>query len=170
MVWDSMIITKILLTLPSNLNHFACAWESLSEEQRTLANLTSRLTIEEARTNSQEKPTESALAAKARQGQYNKGDRFRQRRRPGECYKCGKKGHCSRECRSKEVKLDKEEDENKRRKSKPEQSEALIGAEDKQDEESEEKWYLDTGASAHMTSNKDWLSNYVEFKKPKHLQ
>lgn len=50
MVSDSMIITKILLTLPSNLNHFASAWESLSEEQRTLANLTSRLTIEEART------------------------------------------------------------------------------------------------------------------------
>lgn len=50
-VSDSIKITKILLILLPNLNHFANAWESLSEKQKTLANLMSRLTLKKARTN-----------------------------------------------------------------------------------------------------------------------
>ncbi|XP_017885054.1 uncharacterized protein LOC108627947 [Ceratina calcarata] len=48
-VSDSMIMTKILMTLPSSLKHFRTAWESTGEEQRTLTNLISRLSMEEIR-------------------------------------------------------------------------------------------------------------------------
>lgn len=37
---DSMIVTKILMTLPANYSHFVMAWDSTSREQRTLSNLT----------------------------------------------------------------------------------------------------------------------------------
>lgn len=39
---DSMIITKILMTLPASYSHFISAWESASGGERTLENLTSR--------------------------------------------------------------------------------------------------------------------------------
>lgn len=39
---DTMVITKVLTTLPSELNHFHSAWESTSEVDQTIDNLTSR--------------------------------------------------------------------------------------------------------------------------------
>lgn len=51
---DSMIVTKVPMTLPTQYQHFVTAWESASEDQRTLTNLTSRLTMEEKRINLQQ--------------------------------------------------------------------------------------------------------------------
>jgi len=44
---DSMIITKVLMTLPSSYKHFISAWDSTRSDDRILANLVFRLTIEE---------------------------------------------------------------------------------------------------------------------------
>lgn len=46
---NSMLITKILMTLPMELNHFLSAWEETSSDEQTLDNLTSRLVNEELR-------------------------------------------------------------------------------------------------------------------------
>lgn len=46
---DSMLMTKILMTLPENLSHFQSAWESTAADQQTIENLTNRLMVEEAR-------------------------------------------------------------------------------------------------------------------------
>lgn len=47
---DSMVVSKMLMTLPTEFNHFYSAWwESTSADQRTLSNLTSRLVMEERR-------------------------------------------------------------------------------------------------------------------------
>lgn len=46
---DSMIVTKILMTLPANFSHFYTAWESTAHADQTLTNLTSRLMMEVAR-------------------------------------------------------------------------------------------------------------------------
>ena len=46
---DSMLITKILMTLPENYKHFYSAWDSIPTENKTLSNLTSRLMVEETR-------------------------------------------------------------------------------------------------------------------------
>lgn len=52
---DSMIITKILMTLPAAYNHFVTAWESTAQTDRTLSNLVERLLAEETRHSTQEK-------------------------------------------------------------------------------------------------------------------
>ncbi|GLV43821.1 unc-13-4A [Carabus blaptoides fortunei] len=58
---DSMLVTKLLMTLPSPFNHFLSAWESTPREQQTLANLTTRLMMEEKRWNLQEKSEGNAF-------------------------------------------------------------------------------------------------------------
>lgn len=51
-ILNSMIMTKILMTLPEKYNFFS-AWESTSDNERKLPNLMSRLTIEETQFQSQ---------------------------------------------------------------------------------------------------------------------
>lgn len=46
---NSMIITKVLMTLPDDLKHFQSAWESTAADKQTIENLTNRLMIEESR-------------------------------------------------------------------------------------------------------------------------
>lgn len=46
---DSMLNTKILMTLPENLMHFQTAWESTAVAEQTIENLTNRLMMEEVR-------------------------------------------------------------------------------------------------------------------------
>lgn len=46
---DSMIITKVLMTLPEHYSLFYSAWESTARDAQTIDNLTSRLVMEEAR-------------------------------------------------------------------------------------------------------------------------
>ncbi|KAL4143657.1 hypothetical protein QTP88_005968 [Uroleucon formosanum] len=48
-VMDNMVMTKILMTLPNEYNHFYSAWDSISAERKTVNNLTSCLLIEESR-------------------------------------------------------------------------------------------------------------------------
>lgn len=44
---DSMVITKILMSLPVEYNHFNSTWESTSTGESTMSNLRARLTAEE---------------------------------------------------------------------------------------------------------------------------
>lgn len=46
---DSMVVTKILNSLPSSFSHFHSAWDSTEEAKKTLDNLRTRLIIEEKR-------------------------------------------------------------------------------------------------------------------------
>lgn len=61
---ESMTITKILMTLPPSYQHFVTAWESTSQEQRTLSNLTARLTMEELRTGANENKENQAFSTR----------------------------------------------------------------------------------------------------------
>lgn len=46
---EQMVISKIILSLPSEYRHFSSAWESTSKDERTLDNLRTRLMTEESR-------------------------------------------------------------------------------------------------------------------------
>ncbi|XP_060857196.1 uncharacterized protein LOC132934828 [Metopolophium dirhodum] len=46
---ESMLITKILMTLPDSYRHFYSAWDSMNSTNRTLEQLTTRLMVEETR-------------------------------------------------------------------------------------------------------------------------
>lgn len=151
---NSMLITKILMTLPPCFNHFHSAWESTPEAERTLENLRTRLMVEENRLFVQEKDigTSEALMAK-RAGKFENRPRKpdQNSRKPGKCYLCKKGFHWKRDCPE------------KRRKDKESKDETVSlmcmhDAAKKSDD-----WYLDTGATWHMTSKKEWLIDYEKF-------
>lgn len=62
---DSIIITKILMTLPTGYRHFVSAWESTPAGERTLENLKARLITEESRHTVREVKNDNALSSKA---------------------------------------------------------------------------------------------------------
>lgn len=114
---DSMMITKILMTLPSSYNHFRSAWDSAAVDQKTVENLTSRLIMEETRMLSQENTENSAFVAKNQNAQKfaNQDGKHAKARQNGRghntsgnsnvnkqsqdtCWNCGKAGHKKRNC------------------------------------------------------------------------
>lgn len=157
---DKMIITKILMSLPEPYKHFRSAWESVPTDKQTLDELTSRLLLEEERTNPLELGT-TALAAKRNP-----------QKRKLKCFICQKPGHFAKDCFQ-----NKEKNENKKctfckkighdvkacyfRKNKEQENRnatrndenknyetnAFIGT--VADEEAN-NWCMDTGASEHM--------------------
>ena len=67
---DSMLITKIIMTLPEDYKHFISAWESTSEDQKTIDNLTARLVMEQTRMNSKQSDWSVALLTKKMQKSF----------------------------------------------------------------------------------------------------
>jgi len=81
-ITDDMVISKILTTLPDAYKFFVSAWESVTKQDRTLSNFTARLLAEESRNNA-ENEEDQELKTEERK-----------------CFKCGKKGHLSRSCKT----------------------------------------------------------------------
>lgn len=143
---DTMLMTKILMTLPMNYSHFHSAWESTSEAERTIENLRTRLMVEENRVTMQEGGESEALIAKRTKN-------FKSKKLPGKCYNCGEGSHWRRDCPHK---------------GKARESSALVcfySISMKCDE-----WYLDSGATWHMTYEIRWLINAEMFNIPKNVK
>ena len=193
-VADSMIMTKILMTIPKHLNYFASAWESTSTDQRTLDNLISRLTMEESRISNQDDSENSALFASKRNfKKYNKQQNSRVNGNksfsPGmknnhsdnskNCWVCGKFGHKKSNCWHNKNKSENNNDHNSNNSSFSQKNEnhenryggkkALI-AEFILSAETERwrsnQWLLDSGASSHMCGNKAWFDNIEVLAQP----
>lgn len=177
---DSMIITKILMTLPVNYRYFVSAWESTPAAERTLVNLTSRLTIEESRNAAQDSSDSNALAARS----LNKHTRNKFSKKPaaasGKCFACNEQGHWARHCPNRES-ADNGHDQKYKSgdsgvsrpsgsgKPKPQGqgliSEALSTNHGEALKSSD--WVLDSGASDHMCNVKEWFTTYETLNEPK---
>lgn len=162
---EKMIITKIIMSLPDDYRHFSSAWESVTEKEQTLQNLTARLLIEEERIlkDDSEPQMTTALLAKGSfkrnsQNQYHKKEEvscfqcgkvghFKKDCRLRKCNYCGKTGHLYKDCRSRL---------NKNRDSEPR---AFITT-----ETTETGWIMDTGATDHMSYQKELFTEYTEVK------
>lgn len=166
---DTMVITKIVMTLPRQYQHFITAWESTSENDRTLANLINRLTMEEIRMNANDKQSNNAFYSKANTKNHGKSMHPNNKSyKPGKCHRCGREGHWKNECRSTNV----HHTPNNRyggNKNEP-KGEAFIGdvlaITANKGNENTNIWYLDSGASQHMSSKKSWFIEYEELLHP----
>lgn len=159
---DSMVITKVLMTLPEHYSHFYSAWESTAKAEQTLDNLTSRLVMEEARFKSHQacsgESGSNALMAKKYGHNYKRSqEKGRQQLKQGKCFVCKKSGHWKRDCPER---LMKGKPNSKRGDAFICETTAAeqIGKRD--------MWFLDSGASDHMTNRREWLINYTSFKTP----
>ncbi|XP_071646571.1 uncharacterized protein [Temnothorax longispinosus] len=162
---DSMIITKILMTLPAGYRHFVSAWESTSVEERTLENLKAKLITEESRHTSRKYKNGNALSSNAQQGKSRRGrgGEPRNTSKPGKFYVCGEPGHWARECSQRKG------DDEQRPKKDPKKDDSTsknklyskrlvcdaLSLEVTQNVKVAD-WILDSGASDHMTSRRNW--------------
>lgn len=153
---ESMIITKVLMTLPSSYKHFVSAWDSVQTQDRTLANLISRLTIEETRIDGHDKNENKAFAARK---QFSK-DNSKKSEKSGTCHYCHKPEHWIRDCR-------KRKSANAKRELGSDKGEALVGevlTAALRTQKGKDEWYMDSGATDHMSNNRSWFNTYNEFQ------
>lgn len=151
---DTMVITKILMTLPANYNHFHSAWESTPDDKKTLDHLRSRLMIEESRIETQSS-TDSGEAFMARQGKAKSNGRRANTKKIGKCFKCGISGHWKTNCPKLQSSGSK----------RGEDGDALM-CETQGSDDQANQWYLDSGASDHMCNRSEWFKSYTSFSTP----
>lgn len=157
---DSMVMTKILMTLPPNYNHFHSAWESTSEDKRTLDHLRARLMIEESRMATQNMPTVDvgeALVAKQTKSKFVQRNK---NRKPGKCFHCNESGHWKTNCPK--LRSSSSSSGHKIHGG----GEAFMSDASKSKIDEQCYWYVDSGATDHMCNNKNWFERYIKFKEP----
>jgi hypothetical protein len=174
---DSMLVTRVLSTLPSKYNHFHSAWDSTDSQKRTLENLTTRLLTEELRLQKQTEQTEEtsvALLSKLKLQQGNTKRKFQKSKKTSGCFTCGKMDHFRRDCPgcfscgSKEHlsnNCTKKNGSFKKEHGSKEQQQAFIGSAGI-DIGSYDNWLIDSGASDHMSSKRDWFCEFRQFVEP----
>lgn len=161
---DSMVITKILMVLPPSYSHFYSAWESTDIKQQTLSNLTSRLMMEEARVNSHEAPEMGgALFVNKFSGKPKKKSNTSSSTpaRSGKCFYCKQKGHWRSNCPQRKKTTGQNSNYHHA------EGDAFIS--DVQSGENayvDEDWFMDSGASHHMTHHREWFLEFAIFDKP----
>lgn len=179
----TMLITRILSTLPPSFGHFHSAWDSTDITKRTIENLSARLMTEELRMQKSKNMEESTVALfskmnvksvswkkqpsnageKPHTDGKGRGSSFmdgRQNSKPcyrKRCYKCGSTDHIVKYCNKKET-----------RKSNGESSDGSVHAFTGSTDQGGvgNHWLIDSGASEHMTSRREWFTAYRSFLEP----
>ncbi|XP_063832148.1 uncharacterized protein LOC135081358 [Ostrinia nubilalis] len=63
---EKMVVTKIIMSLPSSYKHFVSAWESVPESEQTISNLSARLLVEEESCKVEEEEVTAALVSNSK--------------------------------------------------------------------------------------------------------
>lgn len=180
-VSDGMVMTKILNALPEELCHFPSAWESTPENLQTIENLTSRLVMEEARVAMKHQSEANGFSEALMARKFRKKN-FKSNSKPGKCHVCNKTNHWKNECPNRKQKSMVNQkaitnSSNSRSSAdacmaigspkffgKPTAhltlSEAMVVSNGTRPDD----WFLDSGASDHMSYRKEWFADYVAFK------
>ena len=185
-VSNTMIMAKILSTLPAKYNAFVSAWESVATNDQTLDNLRERLLREESRMTTMDS-VDSALAAVTISKQRNndhryKGNNAEQRKKAITCNFCKKPGHIARFCFAKKRSKTANENlsNNGNNQSSHENSAnvsafivsgncndnvVVLEASNKENclrvADEEDFWMLDSGASRHISCRREWFQEFI---------
>ena len=176
---DEMIISKILTNLPSQYKHFISAWESATTQEKTLEKLIARLLNEEQRNSDDTQTDAVAFNTTEKRGYGNttqastnksKGSSNKEKK----CFACSKIGHFQAGCPNKEKEKPScsickknnhaEKDCYFRKKEERDKSRKGVTFLTTTDSTRENRWIVDSGATTHMTNNKDLFKNIQRSK------
>lgn len=149
------LISKIVSGLSPEFQHFRSVWMGTPEAQRTYTNLLPRLMVEESMLAPKTKEDPAAFKASANGAQEApRNNRKKKNKKDLECYHCHKLGHMKRECRT----LKREQESGVAKKNY-----AIVAT---SRNSSNNRWFYDSGASFHMTSNREWFVDYKPLADP----
>lgn len=152
---QSLLMNRILNTLPSTYLEFKNAWESVPKENRSISTLMERLRLHEQRlqdlgTN----PSTSSLPS---------DNALLSNKKKVKCSHCNKIGHNSKQC----FVLKKLKKRNKSNATIPQDDgDAFLSRLD----DSNSNWIVDSGSSHHVTSSANWFRSYTPFENPRALR
>nr|KYP74877.1 Retrovirus-related Pol polyprotein from transposon TNT 1-94 [Cajanus cajan] len=169
---ESVITAKILRSMTTQFNYVVCSIEESNNlDTMTIDELQSSLLVHEQRmtfSTAEEQVMQTVVDEKGGRGRGRGRGRgsFRGRGRGRqlfnkaevECFKCHKLGHFQYECPLWEKKAHYAETEDKEE----QEDELLLMALVECKEGKKGEWFLDSGCSNHMSSNKEWFSELDE--------
>lgn len=162
---QSMLLNRILNTLPTDYLEFKNAWESVPSNDRTIACLTERLRLHEQRLAEIKGKTDAensvAFVAKPSKSSSssNVPGQVRKKSKKVKCFACGRIGHLKKDCFSLKGKDSAKVEQNS--------SQAFMSVAETR---SKDDWLIDSGASHHISSKLDYFSSYEKFDSPKPLR
>lgn len=169
---DDMVITKLCDTLPPEYKHFRSAWDSVPTENQTMDNLTSRLVMEESRLKTDIGRSEAFLAKQRATGQKSSSQKSSKQKSSQKskakkqgCFHCGSNDHWKKDC--KEAKKSSKETKSTSSKDEKEPDSKVFFSNVNVCTSASDIWYSDSGATDHMSKNREWFRDFVEFSKPK---
>ena len=158
-------VATLLCSLPDSYSGLITALESRADDL-SLEFVTARLLHEEQKrkeSNESKDIGEKALLCQKSKNDKVKNTKFK---RKGKCHNCGLPGHWARECRK--PKQNQQSDNRNKR------EEASYGATVQNSslftDSKESAWYIDSGASSHMSYNKDIMVDFIPFKFPEKVK
>lgn len=196
-VSDPMIEGVILSALPPSFKTFVTVWKGRVDTERTVNNLMRNLTSEAEDMKLLNNREDKALVGNTHAPSGNKQGRFKKfdsryskntsgyskpanvngdQAKSGTCNYCKKPGHIMKDCFKLRNRRKMEESSNSRKKPNSfanqdshegtTQSEVAMAATESNLNSS---WLIDSGASRHMTSRREWFSEYKELEEPKSI-
>ena len=161
-------VATLLCSLPESYNSLITALESRADDL-TLEFVTARLLHEEHKrkeTSSTSDTGEKAL--------LSKHDRTNQKsfkpKRKGKCHNCGIPRHWARECRKPKKEKPKEGKEKQDGASYHASTEHASFYSSKRVNQKDLTWYIDSGASQHMSYDEEMMVDYVHFENPQKVR
>ncbi|CAH0719500.1 unnamed protein product, partial [Brenthis ino] len=178
---ESMLITKIISSLPENFRHFISAWDSVPMADRKLSELISRLMLEEQRNNDYEE--KMALSTQSRNserkcfkcqqvGHYKKDctknmNNFNSGKNYKQCKICKKFNHKEKDCWFRNKKNSYQKGDNVKGNTNAFITSAIMFSCVNIFQKT--FWVLDSGASEHMCKNKNMFVNFKTLSAPKDI-
>jgi len=150
---EETVTAKVINDLPKEYESFRTSWRlgAVGGLKLSFKDLQAQLLVAETGIRGQD-----CNQAKAGEALVVKKKEFK-RTSKAECWSCGKKGHLRRDCRAKKSALSSNKPSNLSNNVGLMASDISLGP---------DNWILDSGASSHMSSKREWFSDYTELDCP----